>query len=156
MPFTEEILSQEFRRSFIEQLKKVYDTKNVELQECDENNENEIEKICSEDDSQINWPPILKALATDRSEFDRWIEKLENMEWRATLGEETQTDAKELIRYIGRRTVITDDEIVEVDSERVIFLDKGKERELTIQEFVRRHFHPQGKSKQKRIGYYRN
>jgi hypothetical protein len=159
LPFTEEILSQEFRRSFIDQLKKVYDTKNVEMQECDENNENEIETICSEDDSQITWPPKLKALATDRSEFDRWIEKLEKMEWRAKLGDETQTDAKELLRYIGRRTVITDDEIVEVDSERVIFLDKGKERELTIQEFVRRlvsHAMPKGLHRIRNYGFLGN
>ena len=159
LPFTEEILSQEFRRSFIEQLKKVYDTKNVELQECAENNENEIEAICSEDDSQIKWPPILKALATDKTEFDKWIEKLEKMEWRTTLGDETQTDAKALIKYIGRRTVITDNEIVDVDSERVIFLDKGKERELPIKEFVRRlvcHAIPKGLHRIRNYGFLGN
>lgn len=159
LPFTEEILSEEFRRAFIEQLKKVYDSKNVGLQECDENNENEIETICSEDESQITWPPILKDVGDDRSEFDRWIEKLEKMEWRTTIGDETQTDAKALIRYIGRRTVITDDEIVDVNSERVIFLDKGKERELTIKEIVRRlvsHAMPKGLHRIRNYGFLGN
>ena len=166
LPLTEEILSKEFCESFIKQLKKVYEEKNVVTPKCEDDieykneNQKEIETICTDDESQLKWPTKLEHLAKDRSEFDKWIAKLENAKWKVNVGDATRKDPKELIRYIGERLAISDDQIVKTDTEKVIFKDKrNKEHELTIEEFIRRlvsHAMPKGYHRIRNYGYLGN
>ncbi|ETR67275.1 MAG: transposase [Candidatus Magnetoglobus multicellularis str. Araruama] len=168
LPLTEEILSKEFRDSFIAQLEKIYEEKNVETEECEDlseyiiqsETEKEIDAICADNDSAIKWPKELEHLAKDQSEFKKWIEELKNEKWGVDIGEPTKKDPKELIRYAGERLAISDEQIVEADESGVLFIDKrGEYQDLTLEEFIRRyvcHAMPKGYHRIRNCGFLGN
>ena len=121
LPFNEDILSKEFKKVFLEELDAHYFKKNVD--------ENEI----------ISWPDEMKSAGEDETSFKKWISELEQQEWDVNLGKRTYKDPEHLISYIGKRLAISDDQIIGVNSGRVLFEDtKGKKVSLTIEDFVKR------------------
>jgi hypothetical protein len=61
---------------------------------------------------KINWPEELKELENNKDEFTKWIEMLKKEEWDVFIGDETKSDAKQLIKYVGKRAAIRDEQII--------------------------------------------
>jgi len=123
LPFNEAILSKEFKKIFLEKLDSHF------FKEKDEEEDNEV----------INWPDELKLIGQNELSIKKWIKELGEQEWDVKLGNATKTDPKHLISYIGKRLPISDDQIIGVESDRVLFQDtKGKPVSLTIEDFVKR------------------
>ena len=141
LPFNESILSKEFKKVFLEKLDAHYFKENID----------EYEKI--------NWPDEMKSIGENELSFKKWINELEE-EWDVNLGDSTTIDAKHLISYVGRRLPISDDQILGVESGRVLFQDtKDKAVSLTIEDFVKRlakHALPSGYHRIRNYGFLSN
>jgi len=149
LPFTKEILSEEFRDIFLEELEKLYFLPQKETLTPEE-----IDKLT------INWPDELKHLQDNESAFKKWIEELKKENWNIFIGDPTTDSAGDLIRYIGKRAPILNNQIIEADNEQVIFRDKRRDEvKLSIEEFVRRlvsHSMPSGYHRIRNYGFLSN
>ena len=144
LPTSLEILKEEFCTEFLKRLEDEYLGKAETRKD-----------LLKDEPEKINWPEELKELENNKDEFTKWIEMLKKEEWDVFIGDETKSDAKQLIKYVGKRAAIRDEQIIGANLKKVVFESEHNEKiELTLEEFIRRLANLEMPSRYHRIRNY--
>jgi hypothetical protein len=122
LPFNEEILKKEFKLAFLNKLESHF--LNPDLEEY----------------GPVKWPDAMKSIGENKTNFQKWIDELKQIDWEIFISESTYKSPKYLTEYIGKMYPISDDQIIYADENKVVIKGTNEESDVTlkIEDFISR------------------